>query len=171
MVPALSTVEVPIISRANALWNFFEGKCRDPLHKHHHGNFLDSPGFYLQHPVTEGKEQGLNIIPFAIPAKPPDDRIPKGLAAAQGLLTSVFGHTAFRKGQAEAIEHILQGGHTLAIFPTGGGKSLCYQIPALLMPGLTLVISPLISLMKDQVDALTAKGIPAAFISSALSDH
>lgn len=85
------------------------------------------------------------------------------------MLQQYYGYTDFRKGQAEIIRNILTQKNTLGILPTGGGKSLCFQIPALLFPGTTLVISPLISLMKDQVDALTASDIPATFINSSLS--
>ena len=84
------------------------------------------------------------------------------------LLTH-FGHRNFRPGQREIIDALLAGRSALAIFPTGGGKSLCYQLPALLLDGLTLVISPLIALMKDQVDALLARGIAAARLDSTLS--
>jgi ATP-dependent DNA helicase RecQ len=89
--------------------------------------------------------------------------------AALAMLHQRFGYPAFRAGQAEAVASVLSGKETVVILPTGGGKSLCYQVPALLMPGLTLVVSPLISLMKDQVDALDRRGIPAAFINSSLS--
>ena len=80
-----------------------------------------------------------------------------------------FGHAEFRPGQQQVIEALLAGRSALAIFPTGGGKSLCYQLPALLMEGLTLVISPLIALMKDQVEALRARGIAAARLDSTLT--
>ena len=80
-----------------------------------------------------------------------------------------FGHDSFRDGQKEVIASILSDRSTLAVFPTGGGKSLCYQLPALLFDELTLVVSPLIALMKDQVDSLVAKGIPAARLDSTLS--
>jgi ATP-dependent DNA helicase RecQ len=83
-------------------------------------------------------------------------------------LQSRFGFTSMRAGQDSIVRSLLSGRSALAIFPTGGGKSLCYQLPALLLDGLTLVISPLIALMKDQVDALTAKGIPAARLDSTL---
>ncbi|MBL9152553.1 MAG: RecQ family ATP-dependent DNA helicase [Verrucomicrobiales bacterium] len=84
------------------------------------------------------------------------------------LLQSVFGHDAFRPGQREAIDSLLAGRPALAVFPTGGGKSLCYQLPALCLEGLTLVISPLIALMKDQVEALQARGVAAARLDSTL---
>ncbi len=79
-----------------------------------------------------------------------------------------FGFDALRAGQEPVIRALLDGRPALAVFPTGGGKSLCYQLPALLLDGLTLVISPLIALMKDQVDALTAKGVAAARLDSTL---
>ena len=82
-------------------------------------------------------------------------------------LSHCFGHTAFREGQEALIDAILSGRDALGIMPTGGGKSVCYQLPALLLGGVTVVISPLISLMRDQVLALTAAGIPAAAIHSA----
>jgi ATP-dependent DNA helicase RecQ len=80
-----------------------------------------------------------------------------------------FGHTGFRPGQLAAIERLLAGRSVLTIFPTGGGKSLCFQLPSLLLDGLTLVISPLIALMKDQVDALNAAGLAAARLDSTLA--
>ncbi|MBC2726589.1 DNA helicase RecQ [Desulfosporosinus sp.] len=85
------------------------------------------------------------------------------------VLQRYFGYTQFRDGQQKVIASLLQGSDTLAIMPTGAGKSLAYQIPALLFKGTTLVISPLISLMKDQVDALQQYGVPATFINSSLS--
>ncbi len=88
--------------------------------------------------------------------------------ALQALRT-YFGYDAFRDGQRKLIEAILQGRDVLGIMPTGAGKSICYQIPAVLLPGVTLVVSPLISLMKDQVDALNETGIPATYINSSLS--
>jgi ATP-dependent DNA helicase RecQ len=85
------------------------------------------------------------------------------------ILKNYFGFTSFRKGQAEIIDALLTGQDVLAVLPTGAGKSLCYQIPALILEGLTVVISPLISLMKDQVNALTDAGVPAALLNSSLS--
>ena len=84
------------------------------------------------------------------------------------LLLERFGHGGFRGGQREVVDGLLAGRSMLAVFPTGGGKSLCYQLPALLLEGITLVVSPLIALMKDQVDALRAKGIAAARLDSTL---
>lgn len=84
-------------------------------------------------------------------------------------LKHYFGFSAFRPGQGEIVDAVLSGRDTLAIMPTGGGKSLCYQLPALIQGKLTVVISPLIALMKDQVDALTARKIPATYINSSIS--
>ena len=86
------------------------------------------------------------------------------------ILKKYFGYEEFRKGQKEIIDNILEGKNTLALMPTGGGKSICYQIPALIFDGLTLVVSPLISLMKDQVDTLNENGISAVSINSSLSN-
>lgn len=91
------------------------------------------------------------------------------LDEARELLQKYYGYPDFREGQSNIIESLLEGRDTLGIMPTGGGKSICYQIPALLAKGLTIVVSPLISLMKDQVDALLSMGIPAAYINSTLS--
>jgi ATP-dependent DNA helicase RecQ len=85
------------------------------------------------------------------------------------MLKFAFGYDQFLPGQEAAIASVLAGRDTLVVLPTGGGKSLCFQVPALVLPGLTVVVSPLISLMKDQVDALTARALPAAFINSSLT--
>lgn len=88
---------------------------------------------------------------------------------AQDILKQYFGYSAFRPGQDALVSHILEGRDTLGIMPTGAGKSICYQVPALAFSELTLVISPLISLMKDQVGALHESGVAAAYLNSALS--
>ena len=88
---------------------------------------------------------------------------------AQNILKKYFGYENFRPGQEELIDHILSKKDVLGIMPTGAGKSVCYQVPAMILDGITIVISPLISLMKDQVDSLNEIGIPATFINSTLS--
>src|SRR5215213_101411 len=89
-------------------------------------------------------------------------------ASILSTLSEYFGFTEFRPLQEEIIHGLLAGRDTFVLMPTGGGKSLCYQLPALLLPGLTVVVSPLIALMKDQVDSLQALGVSALEINSAL---
>ena len=93
------------------------------------------------------------------------------LTKGKKLLQTHFGYNQFRAGQEDIIQKVLSGNDTLAIMPTGAGKSICYQIPAMMLPGVTFVISPLISLMKDQVDALDKAGIPSTYINSAISNE
>src|ERR1035437_3808074 len=90
------------------------------------------------------------------------------MPTALSLLTTVFGYPAFRGAQTEIIEHVASGGDALVLMPTGGGKSLCYQIPALMREGCAVVVSPLIALMQDQVAALTEAGVNAAVLNSSL---
>ena len=85
------------------------------------------------------------------------------------ILKQYFGYDTFREGQRPLIDSVLKGRDVLGIMPTGAGKSMCFQIPALMMEGITLVISPLISLMKDQVGALNQAGVHAAFLNSSLT--
>ena len=89
---------------------------------------------------------------------------------AKAVLQSIWGYPGFRSGQEEAVRSVLQGHDTLVLFPTGGGKSLCFQVPAMVLEGITLVISPLIALMQDQVEHLQGLGVPATFLNSTLSE-
>ena len=89
-----------------------------------------------------------------------------GTDGALDILRRVFGYDSFRGPQQEIIEHLIAGGDALVLMPTGGGKSLCYQIPALVRRGTGVVISPLIALMQDQVDAMRALGVRAGFLNS-----
>src|SRR3954447_7541993 len=91
------------------------------------------------------------------------------LSRALDLLQTTFGHRAFRGAQADIVSHVAAGGDALVLMPTGGGKSLCYQLPALLREGTALVVSPLIALMQDQVAALRQLGVRAAFLNSTLA--
>lgn len=93
------------------------------------------------------------------------------MSKARDILKSFYGYDEFRKGQENIINEITSGNDVVAIMPTGGGKSICYQIPALILEGVTVVISPLISLMKDQVDAINSMGIESAYINSTLSNQ
>src|SRR5690606_19461434 len=88
----------------------------------------------------------------------------------RAALVEHFGFDAFRPGQEAVVRSVLEGRSTVAVMPTGAGKSLCYQLPALLLPGVTLVVSPLVALMKDQVGSLQARGISATFINSSIDD-
>ncbi len=108
---------------------------------------------------------------FEAPPEDPADiqQGPLLMEDARELLRKYYGYTDFREGQKPVIASVLEGRDTLGIMPTGGGKSVCYQIPALMMRGTTIVISPLISLMKDQVDGLDSIGVPATYINSSLS--
>ena len=87
------------------------------------------------------------------------------------ILKKVFGYDGFRPGQEEIVSRLLAGQDVLAVMPTGAGKSICYQVPALLLPGITIVVSPLVSLMKDQVGALVQAGVAAAFLNNSLTDN
>src|SRR5574340_197967 len=90
-------------------------------------------------------------------------------SSPQQMLREVFGYENFRGAQQAIVEHVVAGGDALVLMPTGGGKSLCYQIPALLRRGVGIVVSPLIALMQDQVDALQQLGVKAAVLNSSLA--
>ncbi len=92
--------------------------------------------------------------------------LPDTAPAPLDVLKRVFGYDDFRGEQAAIVDHVCAGGDAVVLMPTGGGKSLCYQIPALVRPGVGVVVSPLIALMQDQVDALTALGVRAGFLNS-----
>jgi ATP-dependent DNA helicase RecQ len=110
-------------------------------------------------------------FPLVDPVSAPGDgSVSDPVSDATRVLRRVFGYESFRDGQREIIEHIVGGGDALVLMPTGGGKSLCYQIPALVRPGTGVVVSPLIALMQDQVDALRALGVRAGFLNST-QDH
>ena len=95
--------------------------------------------------------------------------VPDVRSRAREILQTVFGYGAFRGQQEAIIEHVSSGHDALVLMPTGGGKSLCYQIPALIREGVGIVVSPLIALMQDQVDALETAGVRAAYLNSTQS--
>ena len=109
----------------------------------------------VSRPITEGKGHRIGPVPTG-----------PQLSDALPALRRVFGYDTFREGQQKIIDHVIAGGDALVLMPTGGGKSLCYQIPALVRDGVGVVISPLIALMQDQVDALRALGVRAGFLNS-----
>ena len=93
------------------------------------------------------------------------------MESPHSILKKVSGYDSFRPGQEEIVSRLLAGQDVLAVMPTGAGKSICYQVPALLLPGITIVVSPLVSLMKDQVGALVQAGVAAAFLNNSLTDN
>ncbi len=115
-----------------------------------------------QYLMEEGSLEDLS------PAPPPEP-VEISSEDVDRCLVERFGLQSFREGQRDIIDTVLAGRSALGVMPTGAGKSLCYQLPAMLLPGVTLVISPLIALMKDQVDSLVSKGLPAAYINSTLT--
>ena len=106
---------------------------------------------------------------MSVPAIAASPEAGNDAAAALSVLNSVFGLPAFRGAQQEIVRHVTDGGNCLVLMPTGGGKSLCYQLPALLREGCAIVVSPLIALMRDQVAGLHEAGVRAAVLNSTLS--
>ncbi len=98
-----------------------------------------------------------------------ETRVPEAIREPLSILHDVFGHSEFRGRQEDVVRHVTAGGDAVVLFPTGAGKSICYQVPALARPGVAIVISPLIALMRDQVEALRQSGVPAAALNSSLS--
>lgn len=96
------------------------------------------------------------------------DEMNQSMKQAERILKNTFGYTAFRSVQRDVVEAILGGGDAFVLMPTGGGKSMCYQIPSIVRKGTGIIVSPLISLMKDQVDALVRCGVDAAYYNSSL---
>src|SRR5437773_3373688 len=94
--------------------------------------------------------------------------MPRDFPCPIKVLRDTFGYAAFRDAQGDVVDHVVAGGDALVLMPTGGGKSLCYQIPSLVRPGTGVVVSPLIALMQDQVAALRQSGVRAAFLNSTL---
>ena len=156
---------------------------------------MGAPALFMERPAeVEGKAVP-RFAPITdeapLPEPPPEEavfcRVPAGNAgnarrrsaptgvepceAPEDVLKRVFGYDTFREGQREVIDAILSGRDVLGVMPTGAGKSICYQVPALALPGCALVISPLISLMKDQVAALKQAGVAAAFLNSSLTER
>jgi len=111
----------------------------------------------------------LSLLSIAVPDEDANPDTSAQIHDAREALRRHFGFREFLDGQEPVIASIVGGRDTMVIMPTGGGKSLCYQLPAMVMDGVTIVVSPLIALMKDQVDALERRGIPAALINSSLS--
>ncbi|MDR0417061.1 MAG: DNA helicase RecQ, partial [Propionibacteriaceae bacterium] len=137
----------------------------------HRGPPLDHRGSPSDHPGSPSDHRG----PPPDRRRPPSERLNRASAPGRpgqtplDILQSVFGYDSFRGHQAAVVDHVTAGGDAVVLMPTGGGKSLCYQIPALLRPGTGVVVSPLIALMQDQVDAVTQLGIRAAFLNSSQS--
>ncbi|MFZ0547017.1 MAG: DNA helicase RecQ [Candidatus Promineifilaceae bacterium] len=141
--------------------------------------FPEEPDYFAEEEAFSPYDEyeALSLFDEWIPPEPVEPTLPSAelpkvsadLAGAKTLLKRVFGFDQFRPLQEEIITHLLQKRDALAIMPTGSGKSLCFQLPALLFSGLTVVVSPLISLMQDQVEQLRELGIPAVFLNSSLS--
>jgi len=139
----------------------FTGEC---IPEEDTGEFL--LGMSLQKSETAKKDETENDVEEYVSV--PNSEAEVGLGK-YAVLKTYFGHTTFRSGQEQVVDAILAGNDTICVMPTGAGKSVCYQVPAVMFEGITLVVSPLISLMKDQVNALNQNGIRAAYLNSSLS--
>ena len=136
-----------------------------------HGEIEAAPAEDVPPPEEAPPEIWDEFIPMDEWEEPAAELSAPVYADKTDVLRRVYGYDSFREGQSEVIDAILAGRDTLAILPTGAGKSVCYQIPAQMLSGVALVISPLISLMKDQVEALTQAGVPAAYLNSSLTER
>src|ERR1700737_1905673 len=120
--------------------------------------------------LTDSLVMGMQQLATQDP-KPLDSSSMQDMSAALTSLRAHFGFDEFREGQREVIATILEGKDAVVVMPPGSGKSLCYQLPAMMLGGATRVVSPLIALMKDKVDVLRARGLPATFINSSLAER
>ena len=133
----------------------------------------DDDGFleYHQHWPEDLFDQSVASLPPLHPGRDPHPGVPDQELTPEEVLLRYWGYESFRPLQSEIVHAALSGRDTLGLMPTGGGKSITFQVPGLMLPGLTLVITPLISLMKDQVDHLRARGIRATAIHSGMSQE
>jgi ATP-dependent DNA helicase RecQ len=151
------SMAAPVIAHSAALWMIRYGRSN-----------LDADFSFDPAPIYRSIFRGATGSVAAMMELAEDPGSAPANERAVEVLRSVFGFDRFRDRQAEVIGHVIAGGDALVLMPTGGGKSLCYQVPALVRPGVAIVVSPLIALMKDQVDALRQAGVRAAYLNSSL---
>jgi len=120
----------------------------------------------MAHAVSQSQPDLMDDGADANTSADADDAKSGPMKEAERVLADTFGYQAFRSHQRDIVETVIGGGDALVLMPTGGGKSLCYQVPAIVRPGVGVVVSPLIALMQDQVEALAAAGVSAAFLNS-----